>query len=348
MTFYSSCSNSSVLLFDVLFENENPELESTIRDTQHWDRSEKDVFNNNRIMIKTHLLLAFMSNGNIHFHIIFFALLSLIGCLLLFHFFNQRNVTQIAPLIACLFLIPSFTFWSSAMLKESYLIFSLGLLLFSYHQVISKKASYYFLPLILSIYILFLIKPYVLWCLIPALIFLILLDKNFSIKKAILYSQIGFLVPTSLLLGPSIVDFILRKHNEFIALGIAEEANSLSSRMIFDSSMDLLISTPALLLNLFRPSIFEIDSAFTGLNAVENTLLLLLLFYILVKSKSIFCKPINYFIVIFSVYYLILISLTVPIIGALVRYKSIILPFLFLIPFTDESIKKRVKSFRFI
>lgn len=343
MTFYHSCKNSPALFFNILLENENIETSLVKANTEHWDRSEKDLFNSNRWMIKTHLILAFVSHGNIHIHLFFFSIISSIGTLLLFLFFYQRKYASKNTLLFCFFLTPSFVFWNSAMLKESFSILAMGIMFYSLNMNNIFKFSLPTLLLCLSSLLLYEIKPYLLFCIFPALLYLSLKDLSFSQKKSLLFSQMSFLCFVGIISGYGALEIIISKHNEFVQLGISESANSLTNHSLLKGPIDLLYYLPQFIVNLFRPTLFEINSLFFALNAIENTFVIFAIILIIWRAKHIFTNDLNVFILIFCIYYLILIGSTVPIIGALVRYKSIILPFIFLIPLSYESIQEKIK-----
>ncbi|MBL0343169.1 MAG: hypothetical protein IPP71_21250 [Bacteroidetes bacterium] len=135
------------------------------------------------------------------------------------------------------------------------------------------------------------------------------------------------------------VDVLVMKRVNFEAFADAfpNEMNSYISLPDFDSSWgSILTASPVAAFDvLTRPYVWEASSIFILLAAIENILLLLVLvaglkfvnWQLMVKNKNLllFCM---FFV--FST--LILIGLTTPIMGAMVRYKVPVLPFLCLIP----------------
>lgn len=343
---YQYAKHSPFQVIHLLIENETADTKEILLKTQHWDRSENALFNGNRVMIKTHLILCFISQENIHFHIIFFSMISLIGCLLLLFFLMERQFTSRNALLFFLFLTPSFTFWNSAMLKESYTIFSIGLILFSYNKFLLDKKKKYIFILLLSITFLMIIKWYVGICLIPAILFLSLKDQKFRTKSSFIISQIPPLFIVSFY-HKGILSTIRNKYNEFVTLGLSEKAESLASEKIYSNSIEFLQDMPHHLSNLLKPHLLDIHSVFDAFNAFENLFFTFTLIFIVWNWRRLLSQPINCFIILFCSYYLLSIAITVPIIGALVRYKSIILPFVFLIPFTNEFVRKKISFSRF-
>lgn len=88
-------------------------------------------------------------------------------------------------------------------------------------------------------------------------------------------------------------------------------------------------SPNAFFTTLFRPHIFEAKKVMTFVSAIENTLIVLfILTCILFFRKEIKNKELIYFCLVIAIPLFVLIGLTTPILGAVVRYKIFALPFL--------------------
>jgi hypothetical protein len=94
--------------------------------------------------------------------------------------------------------------------------------------------------------------------------------------------------------------------------------------------MSIIEATPIALTNaLFRPFPWEIRSPFMALSGLENLLIALLVFVIIVNFQgNVLSHPIFYLALSFALVILVLTGLTTPVIGAIVRYKVPALPFL--------------------
>ncbi len=347
---YETTKDKPNLFILTFFNNEDPLFEEAKIKTQHWDRSNKDLFNDNPFIIRLQFLLMFLSFGNIHFHVIFFAFLSFLGSYQLFDFFRKTSAIPGFYLLV-LFLFPSFNFWTSGMLKEAIVIFLLGYFLNNLRQVFNPFNLKKGLIVFLMLSGLLMIKTYFILCFLPVVFFLMLKQVN-SLKKgqAFALSQITFIVLAWLLIGEKIIENIVLKHNALLELGIKTEAGSLISKSYITDANDLIHYLPDAFLNIFiRPNPFTLKSPFYVLCALENFLFYALICIALIyRKKHITNSTIIYSIVIFCVYYLLVIGLSTPILGALVRYKSIILPFLFILIFSFINFEKlRIhKSFK--
>ena len=108
-------------------------------------------------IVRINAFLRLFSFGFISLHFLFFSFLSFIGGFYLFKFFSDRTDLSEYILIAIIFLIPNILFWTSGLHKEALIMFSLGILLYSFNQYIIYKcnislvvAILFFLFLILS------------------------------------------------------------------------------------------------------------------------------------------------------------------------------------------------------
>lgn len=188
-----------------------------------WNNSNpNELYNDSRLMIKINALLRFVSFGYYGVHLVFFSFFSFVGLVGFYKAFQRFYELKITTLFV-LFLVPSFVLWTSGILKESVLILSLGLFMFSFFELIHfqfnlKKGIVFFLTFLLLIFI----KPYVIAFVFPALLCYWLANKFKSLKVSMIYLgvygvllisviSIGFIFPTYNLLG-----IIATKQNNFI------------------------------------------------------------------------------------------------------------------------------------
>jgi hypothetical protein len=95
--------------------------------------------------------------------------------------------------------------------------------------------------------------------------------------------------------------------------------------------LSVLKNTPVAILNvLFQPTLFSSHTFLQMLAAVENMwlLLLILLAMIFFDKKFSMKKEIVLFCLLFALFQIVMIGLTTPTVGAIVRYKATALPFL--------------------
>jgi hypothetical protein len=266
--------------------------------------------------------------------------LSFIGLVELGKFLMKFKFSKL-KIYFVLFLIPSFVFWSSGILKETILVSLLGILLNQTHEFFNEKKSLIKLFIILCCVLLMsVLKVYVLVCFLPLIAYLIL-------QKFLIFKQRNYL-PLLLCIGIltiilivfreiNPVNLIVNKQHNFINLAESIDARSKIDIPYLDGSFwNLVQAVPIAFINTsFRPFPMDLNSLMIVLPFLENVfLILLIIVFITQKRTTVFYQNqkilcIYFGLVIFFLFSLI--GLTTPIIGAIVRYKVPVLPFLYII-----------------
>jgi len=295
--------------------------------------------------------------------------------LLIFRFY--RFLSELYPnarrnaAIAVLF-VPSVLFWSSGILKDS-LTFSFALLsiVSLYHLMIKpQKLLRYLFYLIFSAYIVLSIKPYIFFALFVAALIWLLLVQSKRIKNVFL-KIIGVPAVSALIIIGGI--FAINQLGGFVGSyytdidKVAKQAtiiqDDLSRATYGENSFDIGDFEPtvpgmlskfpqAVIAGLYRPFIWESGNLLMLLSGLENIVLLLLSFYVLVRAgpikliKQIFSDPFIAFCLVFAIILSFFVGLTTANFGALVRYRIPMLPFfiftLTTIYFKNRKIKNQV------
>lgn len=157
------------LLFGIL---DDPALQPIQAKMTGWSNA-PDAFliNDSRTLIRLNALFRFGSFGYFYIHAIIMCFLSFTGLVYLYKLFFPYLRNLYILLIIALFLSPSVLFWSSAVLKEGLLFLGLGMML--YHCQCGLRNQYSYkncIGLVLGTAILVLVKIYVLFALLPALL----------------------------------------------------------------------------------------------------------------------------------------------------------------------------------
>jgi hypothetical protein len=118
-----------------------------------------DFINDNRLIIRINSLLHLVSFQNIYIHAVTFALFSYIGIILIYKSFEEF-VESKKIFWYVLVICPSVAFWGGALLKESLLVFAMGLLFYSINRLIKKASFKYWVVLIVAALVLLFNKPY--------------------------------------------------------------------------------------------------------------------------------------------------------------------------------------------
>lgn len=317
-----------------------------------------NVYNDNRTMIKLNALLRFVSLGHYYVHTVFMCFISLVGLTGILKVFNAVLINKSKVLFAVVFLLPSVLFWNSGMLKDGLLTFAFGVLLYHFHKMLMKGISIKTLVIMaLSVYLLLLIKVYIIVIIAPGLFAYYWAFKTnlkwVGLKFAFVYFLALFALFNIEMILPefNFKESLADKQHNFLKVAQGAKTGSLIEiQLIEDNTGSIVKAIPAALKNiLFRPHLLEARSPFILLAAVENCILFLIMLMCLLSynpSKKI-REPLFYFSIYFVFLLFTLTGLVTPIMGAFVRYKVPALPFLlviFVFIFDQETLFKRVPA----
>ena len=253
------------------------------------------------------------------------------------------------------FMVPSMLFWGSGVGKDTIMLGAIMLFFYTYYHVIIKreiKLSYIVLFFI-SAYITALIRGFMLFTLIPC----VMLMTTVYFQKQISSSFVRFLIGPVLLLGGGGASYLFVKslgdtvesykidslekkaegfHSWHTHLAQTEggSAYSLGGDVSYTPAGILRQAPMAILITLFGPFPWQIRSAVMLLSGIESLFFLYLFMKILFNKKvyklwgAISNDPIMAFCIPFVLILAVAIGMTSFNYGALVRYKTPILPFL--------------------
>lgn len=252
--------------------------------------------------------------------------------------------------IAVLF-VPSCVFWGSGLMKDSFTLSAVGWFTYGfYHFFIKKerKISYGSYLLIAS-FVILAIKPYIFFALLPGAI--LWLSNN--LVKKINHSFLRIIATPVILtlgsiggyfalanmgdnLGQYNVERILDKavvtQQDMKAEHYGGKAYDIGD---FDASVlgIIKVSPMAIFSGIFRPGIWDVKNAVMLISSLENTYLLILTVFLLIKLKVlgffilIRKNPMLLFCMLFSLFFAFSVGLTVANFGSLVRLRIPELPF---------------------
>jgi hypothetical protein len=294
-----------------------------------WSRAYEDgLVSDTHIIIRFNAILQFFSFGYFNVHNVFMNFISFLGLIALFKIFKQFLKGKERILFLIISLIPSVLFWGSGLLKEGIIFLGLGLFLYSFFKLTSEFKLKYILIGLIGILLIVYTKLYLMVALfIPIVGF----SLNNAFKRTFygyLFSSVTFMLLINLipLINPQLnfVKQIVGKQLTFSRFIASVETNSGFSIPELSNGLSLLKNIPNALLNTtLRPFLWESNSAFILMSFAENTLLLVFITICLIFSKkmSISQKNVFYFCFIFTFTLFVLIGLTTPTFGAIVRYK---------------------------
>ncbi|MBK9637961.1 MAG: hypothetical protein IPO63_09135 [Bacteroidetes bacterium] len=130
------------------------------------------IFNDSRTMIRINAFLRLFSMGTYFPHAVVMCFLAMLGLTGIFRVANELIKGKSLLLMIIIFLLPSTLLWTSGMIKEAFLIFALGVLMYQISQALKlndfsgKRISF----MVISMMILLTVKAYVLFFNFPCFI----------------------------------------------------------------------------------------------------------------------------------------------------------------------------------
>ena len=299
----------------------------------NWDTSYKNsLMNESRLLIKINAILNLIGFKNYFFNSITFILMGFVGEVLIFKSLIKKFEFKYPKfLFWSIVLFPSIFLWSSGILKEPMIIFSFGLIL---NSLIPKRKWANISSFIVAILIIFKVKFYIFICVFPALISYIISEKTKLKPPRIIFTICVIMAVIIFALGKmnnnyNPLKILSQKQNDFITLSeLFDTGSAYKITPIEPSITSLLKAIPKGVVNgFFRPFPNNINNLLQLFPLIENLLLYLMIAYLFFKMiflkikinqdvKNILWNSLFFITMLF-----ILIGISTPVIGALVRYK---------------------------
>jgi hypothetical protein len=351
---FSALEDDPVLYLKLVtgIDGNDPQLNPYYAGTNFWYKEfDYGLFNENRTMIRFNAIVRLFSFGSVHVHNVFMAFLSLIGLCGIFKIFSTRFKGHKLVLLAAVFLVPSVLLWTSGVLKEGMVMFSMGLLFYALFRIREKHGLTVNIPLALIMAgLLFFTKIYVFISIIPAFLMIVFPESLNAWKRWTAF----FLLHIVLLVAAfnfhhvfpeyNLPEILSTKQNDFInMLDLQENVGSrIEMTRLKPEFSSIAEQVPFAMYNSFcRPHVFEMHNMMAIPAALENLgiLILLVLSLIFVRRKWPDANSLLMFSLSFVLVLFIICGLTTPVLGALVRYKTPALPFLvlFLVMIADTE-----------
>jgi hypothetical protein len=271
-----------------------------------------------------------------------------------FEFFRKLFPDKTKIFAIALLFIPSVTFWSSGILKDSFTFtFTLLFIVYAHRLLFQRKISLFnILKLLFCAYILIQLKPYILFSAIGGMFVWLGFSYTYLIKSQFLRV---FVLPIILILvaiGSSSALGTLMT----MAGGHYSDMDTMLNKAVVSqqdlkqdyyegSSFDIgdyepsltgvvSVAPAAIIAGLYRPFIWEARSLVMLLSGLENSIVLILTLYILFRAgpmfliKTLASEPFLIFCFIFVITMSLGIGMSTSNFGALVRFKIPMMPFL--------------------
>jgi hypothetical protein len=363
---------------DILFDGNKPEYYSYFNSETMYPATHMWKDPKTYIVVRLMSPFGFLAFGSFLMTTLYVSLISFICTWKLYLAFVKLYPeidTKIA--IATLF-IPSSLFWGSGIMKDTIIFSALAIFASTYIRFVQnlKLNPKIILSVIISAWLMILVKPYVIVALIPGATLWFSHKRVLSIKSAFLrYLFYPFFIVFSIFIGAFIISKIGGELGEYgdidsmIAKAQITQEDLKRENQYGENYYDIgeIENTPASLLKLapvsiiaglYRPFIWEARNPFILLSGLENLFTLILTLVILFKTKFIGTPrrivedPLVLFSIIFTIMFAFGIGMASANFGALVRYRIPLMPFfitaLFIMQYNINKNKNALKRERII
>ncbi|WP_424963341.1 hypothetical protein [Ekhidna sp.] len=285
---------------------------------------------------------------------LFFAVFSFSGMWAMYSTLQNKYPNNSGWLAVAVLFIPSVIFWGSGILKDTVTLGALGWMTWSLIRWIDLKKQTFkeVLVFIISFFLIFSIKKYILICFIPMVAVWLFMKNLKRIRNvALRVLIIPFLLILFGISGFFALQQISREDDKYKLESLAERARITAYDIRYgwgarnggDGGYDIglpdgtwqgmiRLSPAAINVSLFRPYFWEVRNPLMLLAAIESTVFLFFFIRLIVKNRlvSIFQDPFLSFCFGFSLLFAFAVGISTFNFGTLMRYKIPFLPYFIL------------------
>lgn len=283
---------------------------------------------------------------------VLFSVVAFIGGWMLYLVFYKSHPHAHQVLAFCCLFVPSVVFWGSGLLKDTVTLAFAGMSTFCFYKIlIEKRISIgYLVLLVVSFYVIYSIKKYILISLVIGLIVWIASRFYFQVRS---YMLRILLVPIVLIVSLAITYVSISKITEDDARYSLENIAQTSKITAYDirygwgartgdgsgyslGELDgswqsmILVAPGAVNVSLFRPYLWEANNPLMALSALESFITLLATILVLIQVRSYLFYYIRaevIFCLVFALIFAFGVGASSYNFGTLSRYKIPLLPF---------------------
>jgi len=301
---------------------------------------------------------------------VLFSIVSFTGVWALFNALCRLYPALNKRFALAVFFVPSVFFWGSGLLKDSITLGAVGWLVYAVVQFffMNKRRPAYIILALISLYILYVVKIYILLCIMPAIIIWLFLSFVKRIKSTILRVVVGPMVFAIALISGFYAIISIGQSNAKYSFeqlaGTAEETarwlnyvGEVEGGSVYDlgdfdyTPAGMLRKFPlAVWVTLFRPYPWEAYNPVMMLSALESAFMLALTVIIFVRCgvinvfRYIFSNPFVLFCMVFAISFSFAVGVSTYNFGSLVRYKIPMVPFYLSALYIIKHYAKRPKK----
>lgn len=284
--------------------------------------------------IKILAIFNLFSFGHYYINVVLYSFLSLFGPVALYRVMQNVFPTQKVAVLLATFLVPSFIYWTSGLHKDGLIFVGIALITYNFYFGFRQKDFGFgrILAIFIGFFLILGLRNFYVVPMIPALLAWSITEKTKFRPIAVfgsVYCLFILLFFTAKYINPGLdfPDAVVDKQQAFIKLSGGTSIHVNQLKPTFGSF--ILNSPQALSLTVIRPYPSDVRHLLSLAAAMEIAFLILLFAVFLIWRRNGFrLNPFLLFAIFFSFSVLLMIGYSVNNLGAIVRYRSVVLPFL--------------------
>ncbi len=304
-----------------------------------------------------------------------FAFASFLGLWVMFNTFYRICSKLHRSFAIAIFFVPSLIFWGSGIMKDTITLSALGWLTYAIFNifVFRRRIVFSILCLLVSFYVIYTVKIYIVLCFVPVTVFYLLTKNSIKYSHISVYKYVAkpLIIAMALLIGYFGVSKIGENNHRYSIEKLSHTAEITAQWINYVSitqggatyslgdtdfsPLGIIRKTPlAIWVALFRPHPWEIRNPIMVLASLEATIMLFFAVYIFQKSgvknviKIVRKSPLIKFCLSFAVFFAFAVGISTYNFGSLMRYKIPLIPFflisLYLIQYYLKGVKGAAKN----
>ena len=284
--------------------------------------------------VKTLAIFHLASFGNYYVNVIFYSFISMFGPMALYRVMKDVFPDRKVPILIAIFLVPSVLYWTSGVHKDGIIFF--GLMFTIYHVYYGLKENRFsflrLLSILFGLLLVLVLRNFMIIPILPAIFAWVLAEK--SGKKPLVvfvgvYALFIILFFSARFMHPrlDLPEAVVARQEAFLGLG---GGSAVAVKKLEPNFPSFLANAPqSFALSVIRPYPADVKHLLSLAASIEiNALLLVFLLFLFWRRRGSSWSPFLLFCVFLSFSVLMMIGYTVNILGAIVRYRSIVLSLL--------------------
>lgn len=330
VTEYRLLRSDPELFFSNIFQNTYPDgYTKFLASENSWWNDLKGTF-----FVKILAIFNLASFGNYYVNVIFYSFISLFGPVAIYRVMMDVFPGRKLPVLLATFLVPSVIYWTSGVHKDGIIFVGLGIVI--YHIYFGLREGGFSLTRLLIVFfgllLVLALRNFLIIPVLPALLAWVLAAK-LKYKPWIVFSIVYILFITLFFTARFIhprLNFpeeVVSRQEAFLKLG---GGSAVAVNKMEPTFVSFVFNSPqAFTLSTIRPYPSDVRHLLSLAAAAEiNFLLLLFIAFLIWRRKGTGWSPFLLFCIFFSFSILMMIGYTVDVLGAIVRYRSVVLTLL--------------------